>query len=107
MKFYLVHMTHNDLDRWKKHVDAHVDYLKTLVEKQVLRASGPVAGGLSRQGFLIMTVESYSDVLGIARDDPFAINGLIDELEIHEWNPIFGVFSGEASPMSSGDKLKG
>jgi hypothetical protein len=54
-----------------------------------------------------MTVESYSDVLGIARDDPFAINGLIDELEIHEWNPIFGVFSGEASPMSSGDKLKG
>jgi len=49
-----------------------------------------------RAGFIIMTVDSLEEAQHLVASDPFAIEGLIDDLEIPEWNPIFGSFAKEA-----------
>jgi uncharacterized protein YciI len=97
MAFFLVTMTHPDGDGWGRHVVPHVDYLKGLIEAGKIRASGPVTGLGKRAGFIIMTVDDLEEVKRIVAEDPFAIEGLIDDLTIVQWDPMFGAFSGESS----------
>ena len=58
MKFFAVHFVHYDSDGWKQHLEEHVAYLKALVEKGTLRASGPMIGTPVRSGLLILSGES-------------------------------------------------
>jgi uncharacterized protein YciI len=44
-----------------------------------------------------MTVDDLEEVKQIVVEDPFAIEGLIDNLTILPWDPMFGAFSGESS----------
>ena len=97
MAFFLVTMTHPDGEGWGLHVGPHVAYLKGLIEAGKIRASGPVTGLGKRAGFIIMTVESREEAQGLVDADPFALEGLIDELTILEWDPLFGAFAGESS----------
>ena len=97
MAFFLVTMTHPDGDGWGQHVGPHVAYLKNLIEAGKIRASGPVTGLGKRAGFIIMTVESREEAQRLVNEDPFAIENLIDELTILEWDPLFGAFSAESS----------
>ena len=97
MAFFLVTMTHPDGDGWGRHVAAHVGYLNGLIKAGKIRASGPVTGLGKRAGFIIMTVEDLAEAKRLIAEDPFAIEGLIDELTILQWDPMFGAFSGESS----------
>ena len=97
MAFFLVTMTHPDGEGWGQHVMAHVGFLQGLIEAGKIRASGPVTGLDKRAGFIVMTVDNREEAERLIAQDPFAIEGLIDELTILEWNPMFGVFAEEAS----------
>ena len=97
MAFFLVTMTHPDGDGWGRHVVPHVDYLKGLIEAGKIRASGPAMGLGKRAGFIIMTVDDLEEAKRIVAEDPFAIEGLIDDLTIVQWDPMFGAFAGESS----------
>ena len=97
MAFFLVTMTHPDGDGWGRHVLPHVNYLKGLIEAGKIRASGPVTGLGKRAGFIIMTVPDLEEAKRLVTEDPFAIEGLIDELTILQWDPMFGAFSGEST----------
>ena len=101
MAFFLVTMTHPDGDGWGRHVVPHVNYLKGLIEAGKIRASGPVTGLGKRAGFIIMTVADREEAERLVAEDPFAIEGLIDELTILQWDPMFGAFSGESSRKSN------
>lgn len=90
-------MTHPDGDGWNLYARPHVEYLLELVEKKVLRASGPLKGLPLRAGFLIIVAGDEAEVKAIVAGDPFAKQDLIVELTIHEWDPLFGVFEGESS----------
>jgi uncharacterized protein YciI len=90
----LVTMTHPDGDGWGKHVAAHIAFLKRLIDAGQIRASGPVTGLGKRAGFIIMTVADADEARSLIEQDPFAIKGLIDELTILEWNPMFGSLAG-------------
>jgi uncharacterized protein len=90
-------MTHPDSDGWGRHVVPHINYLKGLIEARKIRASGPVTGLGKRAGFIIMTVADREEVERLIAEDPFAIEGLIDELTILQWDPMFGAFSGEST----------
>ena len=57
-----------------------------------LKASGPLRGTKLRSGFLILSAADREEVEAIVAADPFAIEGLIDELVITEWDPVFGAF---------------
>ncbi|MES2896175.1 MAG: YciI family protein [Pseudomonadota bacterium] len=97
MAFFLVTMTHPDGDGWGRHVIAHVDYLRGLIEAGKIRASGPVSGLGKRAGFIVMTVDDIEEARRLVAEDPFATEGLIDELTILEWDPMFGAFAKESS----------
>ena len=101
MAFFLVTMTHPDGDGWGRHVLPHVNYLKGLIEAGKIRASGPVTGLGKRAGFIIMTVPDLEEAKRLVTEDPFAIEGLIDELTILQWDPMFGAFSGESTRKSN------
>ena len=40
-----------------------------------------------------MTAESREEVEQLIAQDPFAIEGLIDDLTILAWDPMFGAFA--------------
>ena len=97
MTFFVVTMTHPDGPGWGAHVVAHVEYLGGLIEADKLRASGPIVGGDLRAGLLLFSVETRAELDALIAADPFAIKGLISELTVTEWNPLFGAFAGEAA----------
>ena len=97
MKFFVVTMTHPIGDGWGLHVMPHVEYLQGLVAQGKLRASGPATGLPLRAGLLIFKVEDRAELDALIAADPFAIEGLIDELTIVEWDPMFGPFAAESS----------
>lgn len=97
----MVTMSHPDGPGWGQHVMPHVEYLQGLIEAGKLRASGPVVGGTLRAGLLLFTVESRAELDALIAADPFAIEGLIAELTVTEWNPLFGAFAGEAAAYSA------
>ena len=94
MKFFVVTMSHPDGPEWGQHVMPHVEYLKGLIVAGKLCASGPVIGGDLRAGLLLFTVEDRTELDALIAADPFAIEGLIEELTVTEWNPMFGAFAG-------------
>ena len=101
MAFFLVTMTHPDGDGWGRHVVPHVNYLKDLINAGKIRASGPISGLGKRAGFIIMTVEDIEEAKRLVAEDPFTTEGLVDELTILQWDPMFGVFSQESSRHQS------
>ena len=93
MAFFLVTMTHPDGKGWGQHVVAHVGYLRGLIEVGKIRASGPVYGLGKRAGFILMTVDDIEQARQLVVEDPFSTEGLIDDLTILEWDPMFGAFA--------------
>ena len=96
MAFFLVTMTHPEGEGWGIHVIAHVTYLKALIEAGKIRASGPVSGLGKRAGFILMTADNHEEIERLIAQDPFAVEGLIDELTILTWDPMFGAFADDA-----------
>ena len=69
----------------------HREFLKELLEQQILLASGPM---VDRPGaLLIVRADSVEAVADILDQDPFDIAGYIGERAIAEWNPVFGPWS--------------
>ena len=101
MKFFVVTMSHPDGPGWGEHVMPHVEYLSGLIAEGKLRASGPVVGGALRAGLLLFTVTDRAELDALIAADPFAIEGLIEELIVTEWNPMFGVFASEAAAYAA------
>ena len=79
----------------------HVGYLRELIEAAKIRASGPASGLGKRAGFIIITVDTAEEVQRLIDAAPFAIEGLIDDLTILAWDPMFGAFSKESSRRPS------
>ena len=93
----MVTMTHPDGEGWGRHVVPHVEFLQSLIKAGKIRASGPVTGLGKRAGFIIVTADSREEVDRLIARDPFAIEGLIDELTILAWDPMFGSVADDTS----------
>ena len=97
MAFYIVTMTHGNLDGWTRHLQPHIVFLREILEEGVLRASGPLTDASVKTGFLIIKANDRPHVEAIIARDPFAKEGLIDDLTIQVWDPLFGAFASESS----------
>ena len=75
----------------------HVMWLREQVAAGVLRASGPIVDAATKRAMLIIAAEDEATVRAIVDTDPFAIHGLIADMEIAEWDPIFGAFNSDSS----------
>lgn len=97
---FVVTMTHPDGPGWRQHVKPHVEYLNGLIEPGKLLASGPVVGSPLRAGLLIFAVDDRAELDALIAADPFAIHGLICDLQVTRWNPMFGQLADHAEPFA-------
>jgi len=97
MTLFVVSYCHPDEAGWRQHIMAHVGYLKQLLAQGVLRASGPMPGEADRRAMLIIAAPDRTALDAIVAADPFAIEGLIEDMTVAEWDPIFGAFNSDSS----------
>jgi uncharacterized protein YciI len=102
MAIFTVMMAHPDGAGWNTHLKPHVDYLLKILKEGKLIASGPLNGTKLRSGFLIISAADRAEVETIVANDPFAIEKLIVELVITEWDPVFGAFHDISSKQLPG-----
>lgn len=93
MGIYVVRMDHPHGTEWNAFVREHVVYLKELVRQGKLLASGPLKNTPLRAGFLVFNAETLDEVKAMVNADPFAREDLIAQLDIQEWDPLFGELS--------------
>ena len=97
MPLFLVTYTHPDETGWQAHVMAHVAWLQDQVKAGAVIASGPMPGEADRAALLVMAAADEVSVREIIATDPFAVEGLIAELTVRAWDPIFGCFNDRSS----------
>ena len=97
MPLFVVTYCHPDEAGWRQHVMAHVGYLKQLLGQGVLRASGPMPGEADRRAMLVIAAPDRAALDAIVAADPFAVEDLIVDMTVAEWNPIFGAFNSDSS----------
>lgn len=96
MTTYVVTYSHPDEVGWNENVGPHVDWLVAEIEAGRLRASGPFVETPARSAMLIVDVDDRAALDAMIATDPFSKEGLIADLTVTEWDPMFGAF---ASPL--------
>ena len=97
MPVYAVTYAHPDEAGWAEHVAAHVGYLQDLLAQGALLASGPFTGEPGKAALLLIAAHDRAALDALIARDPFAEHGLIADLTVREWDPIFGTFNSRSS----------
>ena len=97
MPIYVVSYQHPDEDGWKQYVLPHIAWLQARLKDGSLLASGPQSDRVTKSALLIMCAASRKVLESLIATDPFAIQGLIENMTIDKWDPIFGTFNNLSS----------
>lgn len=93
MRVFIVRLEHPDEAGWKQWVGPHIDWVRTQVASGAIVASGPSVDTDVRQGWLIMNAVSEKALRALLATDPFWEHGIVENLLIVEWDPVFGSLS--------------
>lgn len=79
------------LDLRKQTRPDHVAYLTSLNDNGVLKFAGPFLDdeGTSRGSLVAVEAENREGAAAIAAEDPYAVAGLFETVEIHPWTWTF------------------
>ena len=89
MSIYAVSYTYSDDVATRDEVrPSHRDFLRGLNAEGVVRASGPVDGGVG--ALVVLEAESAEDALRILDADPFQLRGVIAERGVRQWDVVIG-----------------
>lgn len=69
---------------------SHRDYLRELSEQGRLAVSGPYVGGERGGALLVFVAEDEAAALELSDNDPFMVQGLVEERTVREWQPVSG-----------------
>ena len=94
---YVVTYDHPDDTGWQAHVLPHIAWLQGRLRDGALVASGPFDGNEPRSAMLVMSAPDRSALEAIVATDPFAVHGLIENMTVRAWDPIFGAFNAASS----------
>lgn len=97
MSLFAVTYEHPDEDGWQQHLMPHVVWLQDRVTDGSLLASGPISDAAVKSALLIMSAPDKPSLESIIAEDPFAARGLISNMTIRAWDPIFGMFNDQSS----------
>ena len=97
MPLYVVTCEHPNEDGWKQQLMPHIAWLQAQLETGALLASGPFGDRTVRPAMLIMTAPDRLSLDRLIATDPFAEHGLIENMAVREWDPIFGIFNDRSS----------
>ena len=89
MSIFAVSYTYSDDVATRDEVrPSHRAFLRALNTDGVVRASGPVDGGVG--ALLILEAESADAALAVLDEDPFALRGLVAERGVRQWDVVIG-----------------
>lgn len=89
MSIYAVSYTYSDDVATRDEVrPSHRDFLRGLNAEGVVRASGPVDGGVG--ALVVLEAESAEYALRILDADPFQVRGVIAERSVRQWDVVIG-----------------
>jgi uncharacterized protein YciI len=89
MSIYAVSYTYSDDVATRDEArPSHRDFLRGLNAEGVVRASGPVDGGIG--ALVVLEAESAEDALRILDTDPFQVRGVIAERSVRQWDVVIG-----------------
>ncbi len=97
MPMYAVSYQHPDEARWAEHLMSHIVWLQDRLKDGSLCASGPLTDLAVKSALLIMSTPDRAALERLIATDPFALHGLIEDMTINEWDPIFGTYNGRSS----------
>jgi len=69
---------------------SHRAYLNELVQQGRLAVSGPYVGGDRGGALLIFVADDEAAALELSDDDPFVLQGLVEQLTVRQWQPVSG-----------------
>jgi uncharacterized protein YciI len=72
------------------HRPAHRAYLSALGERGHLLVSGPLSSAGGEGGLLILRADSAEAALAHTEQDPFRLQGLVEQVTVHEWKAAVG-----------------
>lgn len=72
-----------------EHRPAHREFLSGLAQEGVVVASGPLTDGPA-EALLLLEGESAEQVRDLLSQDPFAQQGIIETVEVREWDVVIG-----------------
>ncbi len=101
MPVFVVRYEHPDDDGWQQQLLPHIHYLQDLLAEKVLLASGPLPNATIKSAMLIIVAANKDALSAIIADDPFAEHGLIENMTVTEWDPIFGAFNDQSSMLGA------
>jgi uncharacterized protein len=97
MPIFIVTYEHPDEDGWQQHLISHIAWLQERVLDGALIAAGPFSEAAAKSALLVMGAPDRTALESIIATDPFAVEGLIANMTIRAWDPIFGEFNDRSS----------
>lgn len=105
MPLYAVTYEHPDEAGWQQHLRPHILWLQERLKDGSLLASGPFSDSTVKSGvksgvksaLLILSAADRAALDALIASDPFAAEGLIENMAVREWDPIFGAFNDRSS----------
>jgi len=76
------------------HRPRHVEFLQEQFDGGRLVKSGPFGPGEDPGALLIIEADSKADAEALMDQDPFYLNGLVEQRSIRQWNVVFGADAG-------------
>ena len=73
-----------------EHRPRHVEFLQEQFDGGRLLKSGPFGPDEDPGALLIIEAGSKADVEALMNQDPFYLNGLVEQRTIRQWNIVFG-----------------
>lgn len=90
MSLYVVRYRYSDDVAGRDlHRPAHRGFLSDLATEGVVVAAGPLSDEPS-EALLLLEGESADQVRELLRQDPFAQQGIIESVEVREWDVVIG-----------------
>ena len=102
MTFYVVRFEHPDEQGWRAQLAAHLAWLRERVADGSVRASGPLVGAADRAALLVMAAADQAALEAVIATDPFAVHGLIENMTIAAWDPLFGAWASQSTMPTLG-----
>ena len=93
MPIFAVHYTYSEatVGGRDEHRPAHRAWLSGLVERGTVLSSGPYQDGSG--ALILFCAETADEMSTLLAADPFAREGLIDDVRLVEWLPVMGTFA--------------
>lgn len=87
---------HPDLERWNQFLEAHLRWIEQRLDDGSIIASGPLPDELLLSALIIMDARDRTHVDQLLAGDPFMAEGLVTQLTVRRWEPIFGMLADKA-----------